>query len=285
LVAAVLVCLVVGSALAAATSFSDVILQFVGLAPNDAGRIQSVLGSATSSGQTVQVVGAYGDATRTVVFVHTTPGGPVWATLTTDSGQKLSGPSQVWERDGNGALAFGPIASPNPEGEGVTLKVMSVTVVGPLGPNGQTVKGEWAIHFSVKVTENSAVPTPTSGKLGDLEVTFKAAGGSGDSVFVSFETVGATLDQLQPAYCTAYGWCSTGKLRIQMFDPSGKELRALQNSGGFAHLPDKAAPPEVWAREARNVRFDTYWIGSGPGTYRIVLSYEGHQLESVFAVR
>jgi hypothetical protein len=25
---------------------------------------------------------------------------------------------------------------------------------------------------------------------------------------LSFETVGATIDQLQPAYCTAYGWCS-----------------------------------------------------------------------------
>jgi hypothetical protein len=70
-----------------------------------------------------------------------------------------------------------------------------------------------------------------------------------------------------------------------MFDPSGKEQRALTSSGGFAHAPDKAAPPEVWAREARSVRFDTYWMGSGPGIYQLVLSYEGHQLESTVAVR
>jgi hypothetical protein len=284
-VAALLLFLVAGSAFAAATSFSDAILQFVGLAPSDAGRIQPGLGSATSSGQTVQVVGAYGDTTRTVIFLHTTPGGPVWATLTTDSGQTLSGPSQTWERDGNGALAFGPIASPDAQGDGVTLKVMSVTGVGAFGPNGQNVKGEWAIHFSVRASGDSVVPTPTSGKLGDLVVTFEAAGGSGDSVYVSFETVGATFDQLRPAYCTAYGWCSTGRLRIQMFDPSGKELKALTSRGGFAHLPDKGAPPEEWAREARNLRFDTYWIGSGPGTYRLLLTYEGHQLESTFATR
>jgi hypothetical protein len=285
-VAAVVVFLVVGSVIVAATSFGDVILRFAGLAPNDAGRIQLVVGSATSSGQTVQVVGAYADATRTVVFVHTSAAGPVWATLTTDWGQQLSGPSQAWERSGEGALAFGPIANPRPEGDRVTLKVLSLQVRGgPLAPNGNTVRGEWEIRFSVKASVDSVVPTPTSGKLGRLDVVFKIAGGSGDSVYVSFETLGATSDELQPAYCTAYGWCSDGRLRIQMFDPTGTELKILQSAGGLAHLPDKVAPPEVWAREAMHVRFDTYWTASGPGTYRLVLSYEGQRLASTFAVR
>jgi hypothetical protein len=285
-VAALIVSLAMGSVMVAATSFGDAILQFVGLAPNDAVRIQSVLGSATSSGQTVQVVGAYADATRTVVFVHTSPGGPVWATLTTDSGQQLSGPSQIWERSGDGALAFGPIADPKIEGDRIILKVMSVTVMdGPFWLKGKTVRGEWEIPFSLKASADSAVPAPTSGRLGGLEVAFKLAGGSGDSVYVLFETVGATSDELGPAYCTAYGWCSQGKLRIQMFGPSGVELKALQSVGGLAHPPDKVAPPEVWAREAMDVRFDTYWIASGPGPYRLVLSYDGQQLASTFTVR
>jgi hypothetical protein len=38
-----------------------------------------------------------------------------------------------------------------------------------------------------------------------------------------------------------------------MFDPTGKELKMLQSSGGFAHQPSKTAPPDVWAREAHNV--------------------------------
>jgi hypothetical protein len=290
-VAVVIASVVLGSAAVVAASFSSQILQFVGLVPKDEGRIQSVIGTATSSGQTVKVLGAYGDVTRTVVFIHTTTGGPVWATLTTDSGQKLSGPSQAWERGGNGALAFGPLANPNPNGDGVTLEVLSMMVNGrPLATSGptlkrdQAIKGDWKIHFSMKVSAISVVPTPTSGKLGAIAVTFKAAGGTGDSVFVSFETVGRTIDELQPAYCSAYGWCSKGKLRIQMFDPSGKELKLLQAGGAPAHTPDKTAPPEVWAREIRNLQFNTYWIGSGPGSYRLVLSYEGQQLESTFAV-
>jgi hypothetical protein len=289
-VAVVLASVLLGSAAVAAASFSGQILQFVGLAPKDEVRIQSVVGSATSSGQTVKVLGAYGDVTRTVVFIHTTMGGPVWATLTADSGQKFSGPSQVWERDGYGALAFGPLASPNPNGDGVTLQIMSMMVTEPLPASGptlkrdQTLKGDWRIHFSVKVSASSVVPTPTSGKLGAIAVTFKKAGGTGDSVFVSFETVGRTIDELQPAYCSAYGWCSKGKLRIQMFDPSRKELKLLQGGGAPAHSPGKTAAPEVWAREMRDLQFDTYWTGSGPGSYRLVLSYEGQQLESTFAV-
>jgi hypothetical protein len=284
LIAAVLASLVAGSAaIAASTPASDVVLRFVGLAPKDSGHIQNVVGSATSSGQTVQVLGAYGDATRTVVFVHTTAGGPVWATLTTDSGQNVSGPSQVWEQDGAGALAFGPIANPNPAGEGVTLHVMALTVNGsPLAVNGHDLKGDWKIHFSVKVRTDSVTPTPATGKLGDLAVTFRTAGGSGNSVFVSFETAGATSDEMKPFYCTAYGWCSTGKLHIQMFDPTGKELKVLQ--GGGTSTINKTDPPDVIAAKARVVDFTTYWAGSGPGTYRMVLTYHGQQLAATFAV-
>jgi hypothetical protein len=286
LIAAVLASLVAGSAaIAASTPASDKVLRFVGLAPHDSGRIQNVIGSATSSGQTVQVMGAYGDATRTVVFIHTTAGGPVWATLTTDSGQDLShtGVGEIWERDGAGAIAFGPIANPNPEGEGITLHVRSVTVNGwPLAVNGHDLKGDWKIHFSVKVRTDSVTPTPATGKLGTLEVTFKAAGGSGSSVFVSFQTRGATADEMKPYFCTAYGWCSTGKLHIQVFDSNGKELKLLQGGGNSSI--NKTDPPEVFATKIRIVDFNTYWAGSGSGTYRMALTYEGQQLETKFAV-
>jgi hypothetical protein len=284
LIAAVVASLVAGSAaIAASTPASDVVLRFVGLAPKDSGHIQNVVGSATSSGQTVEVLGAYGDATRTVVFVHTTSSGPVWATLTTDSGQNMSSPSQVWERDGAGALAFGPIANPNPEGEGVTLHVLTLTVNGwPLATNGHDLKGDWKIHFTVKVRTDSVTPAPATGMLGEIAVTFKTAGGSGNSVFVSFQTTGGTSDEMKPYYCTAYGWCSTGKLHIQMFSPTGKELKLLQ--GGGASTIDKTDPPDVIAAKARVVDFTTYWAGSGQGTYRMVLTYQGQQIEVAFVV-
>jgi hypothetical protein len=284
LIAAVLACLVAGSAaIAASTGASDQMLRFVGLAPKDSGRIQDVVGSATSSGHTVQVLGAYADVTRTVIFIHSTAGGPMWTTLTTDSGQSVPGGGGTWEKDGSGALTFGPIANTNPEGEGVTLHVLSVRVDGwPLAVNGHDLKGDWKIHFSVKVRTDSVSLTPTTGKLGHLDVTFKTAGGSGDSVFVSFQTTGATYDEMQPYYCTAYGWCSTGKLHIQLFAPNGTELKLLQ--GGETSPAQKTDTPDVIAVKIRIVDHNTYWAGSGAGTYRMVLTYQGQLLAATFAV-
>jgi hypothetical protein len=152
-----------------------------------------------------------------------------------------------------------------------------------LAVNGQYLKGDWKIHFTVKVRAGSVIPTPATGKLGDLQVTFKTAGGSGDSVFVSLETVGVKADDLGPAWCTAYGWCSRGSLRIQMFDPRGKELKLLQ--GGLSSPINKTDPPDVVAKKIGIVDFNTYWAGSGPGKYRMVLSYEGLQLEATFTVQ
>jgi len=40
----------------------------------------------------------------------------------------------------------------------------------------------------------------------------------------------------------------------------------------------------VIATESRVVDFTSYWAGSGPGTYRMVLTYQGQQLEAKFAV-
>jgi len=79
----------------------------------------------------------------------------------------------------------------------VTLHVLSLRVDGwPLAVNGHDLKGDWKIHFSARL------PFPGGG-LTDLDVSFKTGGGSGDSVYVSFQTVGATVDEMKPYYCSA----------------------------------------------------------------------------------
>jgi hypothetical protein len=88
---------------------------------------------------------------------------------------------------------------------------------------------------------------------------------------------------LKPYYCTAYGWCSTGKLHIQVFDPKGKEVKLLQSAGSSPIK--KTDPPDVVATKIGFFDFNTYWAGAGPGTYRMVLTYQGQQLETSFPVR
>jgi hypothetical protein len=58
------------------------------------------------------------------------------------------------------------------------------------------VKGDWTRRFRLQIANNQATPTPSAGRLGKVNVTVAAVGGSGDSLFVVFDTAGATIDEL-----------------------------------------------------------------------------------------
>ncbi len=280
---------------AAATPVAGRLLQTVGLAPKDAGKIQAATGSATSSGQTVKLVGAYGDPTRTVVFVHLDglrpfPGA---ASLTTASGQQLtkfSSSGDASDFSGTVPLVFEPITKPDPKGEELTLRITALFPdpifrlqhgETPFG-NGvaELIRGEWVLHFRLRVASNQATPTLSSGRLGNVDVRFAAVGGSGDSIFVAFDTAGATIDELlkEPREGSASASPGQGAFKIQVFDRNGKELNLL--GGATSSAADKNSPLDV----RRQLRWHFYWQGTGPGTYRVVLTYEGHELQTTFTL-
>jgi hypothetical protein len=290
---------------AAATPVAGRLLQTVGLAPKDASKIQAATGSATSSGQfatssgqTVKLVGAYGDPTRTVVFVHLDglrpfPGA---ASLTTASGQQLtkfSSSGVASDTSGTVPLVFEPITKPDPKGEELTLRI---TALFPdpifrlqhgetLFANGvaELIRGEWVLRFRLQVASNQATPTLSSGRLGNVDVRFAAVGGTGDSIFVAFDEVGATSDELlkEPREGSASASPGQGAFKIQVFDRNGKELNFLGTAtSSTSPAADKNSPLDV----RRQVRWDSYWQGTGPGTYRVVLTYEGHELQTTFTI-
>jgi hypothetical protein len=47
---------------------------------------------------------------------------------------------------------------------------------------------------------------------------------------------------------------------------------------------DKGAPPDVLALQMRQVRWESYWRGTGPGTYRVVIAYERDELQTTFTI-
>jgi hypothetical protein len=284
---------------AAATGVAGRLLQTIGLAPKDAGKIQAATGSATSSGQTVKLVGAYGDPTRTVVFVHLdglrpAPGA---ASLTTASGQQLtkfSSSGVASDFSGTVPLVFEPITKPDPKGEELTLRITALFPdpifrlqhgETPFGYGvAELIRGEWVLRFRLRVASSQAIPTLSSGRLGNVDVRFAAVGGSGDSIFVAFDTAGATSDELLklPREGSASASPGQGAFKIQVFDRNGKELNLL-TADSFSAI-DKSSPPEVLAQQFRQVRWNSYWQGTGPGTYNVVLTYEGHELQTTFTL-
>lgn len=76
-----------------------------------------------------------------------------------------------------------------------------------------------------------------------------------------------------------------------VFEPGGKELNLLQ--GGRGPPVRKIDPREVLATKGSYRRLHhilgRLWFGhlpdGGSGTYRMVLTYQGRQLEATFAVR
>jgi hypothetical protein len=74
--------------------------------------------------------------------------------------------------------------------------------------------------------------TPSSGRLGKVNVTVAAVGGSGDSPFVVFDTTGATIDELLKSPPEGSADSSRqGALEIRVFDPHGKQLKLLASGG------------------------------------------------------
>jgi hypothetical protein len=290
--AVVIAAIAAGPVVSAAGPFAEWLLQSIGLAPKDSSKIQTTDSTATSSGKTVKLVGAYGDAVHTAVFLHLDGGlWPGILTVTTGSGQRLAQSGLAADRDGRVVVRFAPITNPNSDGEDLSLRITTlVTSPGPPGssifvPSGTTkvITGEWVLHFRLQVARNQAVATPSSGKLGNVDVSFAAVGGTGDSVFVGFDTEGASIDELLKSPREGSKASSRqGALEFHIYDQNGKELKVL-STGGYTKA-DKTSPPDVLAKQVRMVRWQYYLRGSGPGSYRGVLSYEGHELRTTFTL-
>jgi hypothetical protein len=277
LAAAALIGVVAASPIAQATTsaIAAQLLEAAGIAPSKAARVaRDGTVSATSAGYTVRLVGAYGDQYHTVLFL-TVDGGEAAvanADVTDESGRQLKGANSF----GPGGLQFQGLTPGRHE---ITAHMRYLDAQ-PLREGGSAVRGHWTLTFPLDVTaQQTADATPATGRLGDVNISLNQAGGSGEVLYLQLETTGATIDDLskEPREGQPQSPTPTGKFTYQVFDAAGHQLTPVQGPEGRV----AGKTPEG----LRDVLWETYYRGTGPGTYRVVATYDGVSFESRFTLR
>jgi hypothetical protein len=283
-----------GPALANSSLISPVVaglLRIMGLSPSQ-DRVTPLAVSATSAGQTISVLAGYADSTRTVTVLQVSPSGaePVAPTLTDGSGSALPSASVAPGPQGHMILSFGPLGHPSPGPNSLTLRIDTLRdFAAGKGAGGavKQVSGEWVLHFSLPY-ENDALPTPPPGQLGRVTVTFTFVAASSTSVHVRFVTAGATLNDLfdlpsiQPS-CDAGGRCAAppppggAPFLYQLLDPTGRPVGDMVNGNPSG----KGEGQEGSVR----VEWETLYARGAPGTYHLVMTWNGNRLERDIQVR
>jgi hypothetical protein len=235
----------------------------------------------TSGGHTVALRGVYGDAIHTVVLLQLEGQARVGeATLTDESGGAVPGGGTF----GPGVLDFAPLGLGQHR---LTLRMTSIWIEPAAGQHEpRMVPGDWTFTFPLTVSPDRVEVSPREGQLAGVRVTMNGATGDGYVVALSFETAGATLDELSgtgPELSPRPGEPRPSevlkdKLGIQILDASGRPLQNVSGSGG------PQGPGKVVTAPTDNT-WNTYWIGRGPGTYRVVLTYKGERMECSFTIR
>jgi hypothetical protein len=251
------------------------LLRAVGLAPTAVSVPSGGEGPperATAAGHTLMLLGAYGDTLHTVIFVGGEPDLRfVMARLYDESGRELhpaaGSAAVVSGGDGHVAMQFEPL----PVGpHRLTLRVQGLLLT------GSVAMGAWELHPAVRVVEAARVPVqPASGTLGGVPVSITAVSGDGHAFFVTVETRGA--DALRLVKMTeGVPSPGAGAFAVRVTGPNGASVRQLG-------LP-APAPKDGRGGDQLDLVMTTYWQGSGPGTYRLVLTFEGQRMEATFTL-
>jgi hypothetical protein len=291
---ALVVTVLVGSAMSPAIAnapvispVADRVLGIVGLSPAKDRSVVPLTGGSTSANQTVSLVAGYADSIRTVVVVSVPSGAqPADATLTDAAGATMRPGGSIAGSQGHVILDFGPLSSPRPGSNPLTLHIGKLLDYGAgKGTDGRVkqVSGDWTLRFDLPY-ESNGLPTPAPGQLGRVTVTFSAVAASPASIHLRFVTTGATMDQLfelQTATCASGVQCvpepkgPPGKtpFRYDLLDPSGHPMGDMVNGNEGGKGDAQAA-----ARDT-TIGWDTLFSRAGPGTYRIVMTFDGSRLE------
>jgi len=258
------------------------LLRLAGLA--DAGqRVTPLHGTATSAGETISLTGGYADNQRTVVLLHVDPARSVELPVTLDvdgARAPLTEPVVSPTSSGDVVLVFGPIASPDPKGNTLTLHVVQLgPILSPDGPppgGFARIDGSWTLRFTLTVDRSAAASAPAPGHLGELGVTFTASV-VGTDVQVTAHLHGASIGQLldMPSDADAAKGSNVPpgprQWRMELVDANGSSIPFLR--GAVANGATR-----------KDFTDDEVWSVPGPGTYLIVASWEGSSLARTIVV-
>ena len=243
--------------------------------------VTSVGSVASSSGFRLQLVGAYADSARTVLLLRANPavqpfGVPGFDIQLTDQfGRSYNMQSgQTDSRSGLAIVQFDALAWPDAlTGARITLRMsaveracLSAAFCSDPVADGTVVKGSWTLTATLGVDEGTALPLPSTAQLGAASFQFTSATSSTATIGIDIQMTGATFNDLEQR--VPDGGKGTPVFTIDLFSPSGDVVDA-----GYSVAED---------RQGVIIQFQGY--RSGPGEYRLHISYRGSAVDRILTV-
>jgi len=214
--------------------------------------------SATSTGYTVHLVGAYADSIRTVVLLKMDPAG-FMAGMPQLSDQFGTG---YHPRSGEGNLLSGDqVISFQPaswlaSGTGMRF-TMTFNEIYLLG--GERVVGSWTVKGVVLLKTGKSLQTPSSGSLGSGTVRFTEVRYVGRVVSIEAEVRGVSLEGEVPP--VKQGTKPSPRFQVEL----------APTDGG----PRKPANSFSWSSSGDVTKLQLVFVNVDPGTYHLVLALAG----------
>jgi hypothetical protein len=244
-------------------------------------QVTSVGAVASSSGFRLQLIGAYADSARTVLLLSANPavqpfGVPGFDIQLTDQfGRSYNVQSgQTDSRTGQVIVQFDALAWPDAlTGARITLKVSAVqracltaAFCSYPAADGPIVKGSWMLPATLGVDEGTALPLPIAAQVGPASFQFTSVRSSTATIGIDIQVSGATFDDLEQR--VPDGGKGTAVFTIDLFSPTGDVASASYSIGED--------------RQGVIVQFLGY--RTGPGEYRLHISYRGSTADRVVMV-
>jgi len=250
-----------------AGSVAGWLLRQVGLAgvPH---RVSTFGDKATSSGYTIELVGGYADAGRTVLFLRLTPPANAFSTLrpvevTDQFGHSYPMTGAAWNSDaGEGLIMLTPIDGLAAK-LGARLRIAFNEIQEGPGPNTRRIAGRWDLTATLAVDEGRDVPVPDGVQLGEARVTFTRVRALAVGVLVEFRIESVDIDLLERRIPD--GLKGRPAFRVSLVDASGHV--AMQLLGGTA---GRGAD-----RSRRTIEGSWLWQADEPGSYVLSVEWEG----------
>jgi len=233
-------------------------------------QVQPPVGALTSvrhGGRSLAVMGVIADGDRTVVLLHLEPSFlPGIAVLTDETGRVLPPVS------GGGGGAGGTPAKEDavmlfegttPGPHQLTLSWQPAPTPGPGAPPGlMPAPGDWTLRFAVTVRPSvDGAAAPAQGRAGRIGVTVQAVRAGDYALHVQLRVSGITeMDGPEGA-----------ALGVSLTDAAGRPVEQVEQEVGGGTADG------TWT-------VDRYWRSGGPGTYRLVVSFQGQRFESQITV-
>lgn len=244
-------------------------------------QVTSVGSVASSSGVRLQLIGAYADSTRTVLLLRANPAVDLFEVpdynvqLTDQFGRSYHVQSgQTDSRNGQVIVQFEALAWPDAlTGARIAFKVTALQPICAASafctdpvPGGPVVTGSWVLPATLGVDEGTALPLPASARLGAAQLKFTSVRSSTATVGIDIQVTGVTFGDL--AQMVPDGGKLAPVFTIDLFSPTGDLANASSSMNEGLQGP--------------TIQFLGY--RSGPGEYRLHISYRGSSVDRIVTV-